>query len=141
MTTIIRRSERLATTTLALEKKIRDETIKKMSDISRSLKKPTCGQFEKIDVIMKLLKISNAYFNILLRSSGDTLFLQIMYKNSFMWIKQVNSIGCEDLTKKLQKEYRTYRKKYEKYRYAKWEFIRDQYGMDANLMSTIDSYM
>jgi len=141
MTTITRRSERLANTTLALEKKIHDETIKKMLDISRSLNKRGCGHFERIDVIMKLLKLCNTHFSILLHSSGDIKFLQVMYNNSFMWIQQVNSIGREDLTEKLKKEYARYRKKYEKFRYVKWEFIRDSYGMDANLMKKIDSYM
>jgi hypothetical protein len=78
---------------------------------------------------------------MLLDSSGDRRFLQIMYNNSFMWIKEVNDIGREDLTEKMKTEYAKYRKKYEKYRYAKWEFIRDHYGMDANLMKKIDSYL
>jgi hypothetical protein len=141
MSTIIRRSERLADTTLALEKKIHDEAIKKMIDISRNLKKSTCGTFEKIDVIMKILKLGNTHFSVLTHSSSDMKFLQIMYNNSFKWIQQVKDIGDEDLTEKMKKEYTKYRKKYEKYRYAKWEFIRDQYGMDANLMKTIDSYL
>lgn len=139
--TTVRRSERLATTTFAFEKKFHDEIILKIFDISSSLKKHAGEPFETIDIIMKLVKLCNAHFSVLLHSSSDILFLQAMYKKSFMWINQIISIGREDLAEKLKKEYAKYRKKYEKYRYTKWEFIRDQYGMDANLMKTIDSYM
>ena len=138
--TTIRRSERLADTTSAFEKKILTEITKKITDIAHLLKKCT-SPFEKIDIVIKVLKICNNNFSILLYSSNDRKFLQILYNNSFPWIKQVNDIADKDLTEKLVKEYAKYRKKYEKFRYANWEFIRDKYGMDANLMNKIDSYM
>lgn len=146
MISTIRRSPRLVAKQTALDNKKYKEIENQIRIIGRPLleKKSKICDCEKLDLIMDMLKLINKNASIFFQNSKNkkfVRFLEVINDNTPNWIKQTKKYGSEDLYQKILKEYIKFRKQYKSYTYAKWEYIADVYGLDMNLMTTIDSYM
>jgi hypothetical protein len=97
---------------------------------------------KKIQMISKLIKIVNTNFYLIKHYGREKydVFLKTLYTKSFEWIAESKkysiTYSCE-----MEQVFKKFRKKYETSRYSRWEFMRNRFNLDANIMFKIDSYM
>ena len=138
----LKRSERLTETTKKSEKKHFDDFVKKLKEVTTPIMKDETIPKTSLDntkIAINLMKLVNNNFNLIVQFNFARL-LNSVYYNSFRWIKEVK-IYCVEKLLITQKECDRFRKKYETFKYAKWKFIRECYGLDDHLMKAIGDYI
>jgi hypothetical protein len=97
---------------------------------------------KKIQNISKLVKLLTTNFVLIKQFEPEKydIMFKTVYKKSFEWIRSAKNYNIQNVSE-IIKAFKKFRKKYETSRYAKWEFLRIQFNLDANLMFIIDSYM
>ena len=106
---------------------------------------PSHQQFspvEKIKMVVNLVKLVNSNYEIIKQWGGKKydIFFNMLYKKSFSWIQETIKL-CAKRAPAMIAIFKKFRKKHETTRYASWEFLRNQFRLDANIMFCIDSYM
>ena len=141
----LRRSERLAPKLVVkymaqyikIEKKI-----KKLTEFTTQASTSFMDPEKKIKLLSNLVIFLTKNFDMieLYGNKKYDIMFKTLYEKSFIWIKEAKENYIENV-EEIIKAFNKFRKKYELSRYNKWEFLKVQFNLDANIMFRIDSYM
>jgi len=99
---------------------------------------------QKLCIVRKVVSIINTNWQFIQEFDYIKEFDRIkyiFYQRSFDWLITATENSSLKECGKFIKEFKKFRTKYEKTRYASWYFLREKYNLDANVMMCIDKYI
>jgi len=98
---------------------------------------------EIVIMVTNVLKIFNGDFVFILVYKTDFVRLcYTIYNKSFEMNKTASVSHVQiSIENKLIKEFKKFRKNYEKFRYATWGFLKRHFNLDNNIMFCIDNFL